>query len=124
MSLPFGDVVLDDSRPVVFASAGIGVTPMAGMLSHLAAAGSHLPITVLHADVDEASFALRQQVLDDVRFLPGASAHVWYEHGAPSARWPVDVHAGQMNLDDVKLPTARATTSAARCRSCTPSAAR
>ena len=31
MSLPYGDVVLDDSgRPVVFVSAGIGVTPMAG----------------------------------------------------------------------------------------------
>ena len=44
MSLPFGDVVLDDSRPVVFASAGIGITPMAGMLSHLMAARSHLPI--------------------------------------------------------------------------------
>ena len=38
---------------------------------------------VLHADVDEASFALRQQVLEDVRALPGAAAHVWYEHGAP-----------------------------------------
>src|SRR3954469_4775932 len=33
LSLPFGDVVLDDSgRPVVFVSAGIGITPMAGML--------------------------------------------------------------------------------------------
>ena len=43
MSLPYGDVVLDDSgRPVVFASAGVGITPMAGMLSHLAAAGSGL----------------------------------------------------------------------------------
>src|SRR4051794_14831546 len=31
MSLPFGDVVLDDSgRPVVFCSAGIGIAPMAG----------------------------------------------------------------------------------------------
>jgi nitric oxide dioxygenase len=86
----------------VFASAGIGVTPMAGMLSHLAAAGSHLPITLLHADLDEASFALRRQVLDDVRFLPGASAHVWYERGAEGQG--ADVHAGQMNLDDVKLP--------------------
>ena len=36
MSLPYGDVVLDDAgRPVVFASAGIGIAPMAGMLSHL-----------------------------------------------------------------------------------------
>jgi nitric oxide dioxygenase len=103
LSLPFGDVVLDDSRPVVLASAGIGVTPMAGMLSHLAAAASHLPITVLHADVDEASFALRNQVAEDVRFLPGASAHVWYESGADSAL-PVEVHGGQMNLDDIKLP--------------------
>jgi nitric oxide dioxygenase len=103
LSLPFGDVVLDDSRPVVFASAGIGITPMAGMLSHLAAARSHLQITLLHADVDEASFALRQQVLDDVRFLPNASAHVWFERAAESSL-PAEVHAGVMDLDDVKLP--------------------
>jgi nitric oxide dioxygenase len=103
LSAPFGDVVLDDSRPVVLASAGVGITPMAGMVSHLAAAGSHLPITVLHADADETSFALRDQVLEDVRFLPEASAHVWFENGAESSL-PVDVHAGQMNLDDVKLP--------------------
>ncbi|TFV88195.1 hemin transporter [Blastococcus sp. CT_GayMR20] len=103
MSLPFGDVVLDDSRPVVFASAGIGITPMAGMLSHLTAAGSHLPITLLHADVDEASFALRHQVLEDLRQLPGATAHVWYERGAQSSL-PLEVHAGTMDLEDVKLP--------------------
>jgi nitric oxide dioxygenase len=105
MSLPYGDVVLDDSgRPVVFASAGIGVTPMAGMLSHLAAAGSHLPITVLHADLHEGSFALRRQVLDDVRKLPNASLHVWYEHGA-HGDLPVDSrHGGIMDLDDVQLP--------------------
>jgi nitric oxide dioxygenase len=102
-SSPFGDVVLDDSRPVVFASAGIGITPMAGMLSHLATAGSHLPITLLHADVDEESFALRRQVLDDVRFLPGASAHVWFENGGGSGL-PADVHTGQMNLENIKLP--------------------
>lgn len=104
MSLPFGDVVLDDSgRPVVFVSAGIGVTPMAGMLSHLAAAGSHLPITLLHVDLDEASFALRDQVLEDVRCLPGASAHVWFERGGESSV-AAEVHTGQLDLDDVKLP--------------------
>ncbi|MGZ4572671.1 MAG: globin domain-containing protein [Blastococcus sp.] len=104
LSLPFGDVVLDDSgRPVVFASAGIGITPMAGMLSHLTAAGSQLPITLLHADVDEESFALRGQVLADLQALPGASMHVWYERGSDSTL-PVEAHAGQMALDDVKLP--------------------
>ena len=104
MTLPFGDVVLDDWRPAVFASAGIGVTPMAGMLSHLRHAGSGLPITLLHADVDEASFALRHQVLDDVRALPNAAVHVWYESGADSAL-PVDgVHAGTMDVTAVDLP--------------------
>ena len=105
LSLPFGDVVLDDSgRPVVFASAGIGITPMAGMLSHLTAARSRLPITVLHADLDEASFALRDQVFGDVSRLPHSVMHVWYERGARSGL-PVDgVHAGTMDLDDVALP--------------------
>ncbi len=104
VSLPFGDVVLDDSRPAVFASAGIGISPMAGMLSHLATAGSRLPVTLLHADSDERSFALRRQVFDDLRRLPGSSAHVWYERGGGS-ELPVDgVHEGVMNLDGVDLP--------------------
>jgi len=105
LSLPFGDVVLDDSgRPVVFASAGIGITPMAGMLSHLTAAHSRLPITVLHADSDEASFALRNQVFGDVSRLRNSSMHLWYDHGANTSL-PVDnVHAGTMDLDDVRLP--------------------
>jgi nitric oxide dioxygenase len=104
LSLPFGDVVLDDSRPAVFASAGIGISPMAGMLSHLASAGSRLPVTLLHADSDESSFALRGQVFDDLRRLPGSTAHVWYEDGIGS--WlPVDgVHPGVMSLDGLDLP--------------------
>src|SRR3712207_113163 len=104
LSLPFGDVVLDDSRPAVFASAGIGISPMAGMLSHLTAAGSSLPVTLLHADTDERSFALREQVLRDLRRLPGSTAHVWYERGGGSAL-PVDgVHEGVMDLDGLALP--------------------
>ncbi|MFL6132330.1 MAG: FAD-binding oxidoreductase [Nocardioidaceae bacterium] len=108
LSLPFGDVVLDDSgRPLVFCSAGIGITPMAGMLSHLAAA-SHFQVRVLHADVDEESFALRRQVLADVRTLPDATMHVWYEQGAEGSL-PVDGrNAGTMDLAQVDLPTGAA----------------
>jgi nitric oxide dioxygenase len=105
LSLPFGDVVLDDSgRPVVFASAGIGITPMAGMLSHLARAGSPLPVVLLHADVDEASFPLRRQVLVDLESLPNAAAHVWFERGTQTELSYDSVHAGRMDLDDVELP--------------------
>ncbi|GCE78213.1 globin domain-containing protein [Cellulomonas biazotea] len=105
LSLPFGDVVLDESgAPVVFVSAGIGITPMAGMLSHLVAAGSDLPVLVLHADADESSFALRQQVLDDVRALRDGAVHVWYERDTTSTL-PVDgVHEGLLDVADVDLP--------------------
>jgi nitric oxide dioxygenase len=105
LSVPFGDVVLDDSgRPVVFVSAGIGIAPMAGMLSHLVQAGSHLPVTLLHADSDEASFALRRQVVEAVRSLPDGQVHVWYEDGGDSELEVDSVHAGQVDLDLVQLP--------------------
>ena len=104
LSLPYGDVVLDDWRPAVFCCAGIGIAPMAGMISHLVAARSGLPITLLHADVDESSFALRRQVVSDVLALRNASLHVWYEKGAVTNE-PLDgVHDGLMDLGQVDLP--------------------
>ena len=106
ISVPFGAVVLDDAagRPMVFASAGIGITPMAGMLSHLASAGSQLPITLLHADHDEDSFALRGQILADIAALPGARSYLWYERGSGS-QLPVNgVFPGVMDISQVSLP--------------------
>jgi nitric oxide dioxygenase len=104
LSLPYGDVVLDDAgRPVVFVSAGMGIAPMAGMLSHLVAAGSGLQITLLHADLDEGSFALRRQVVSDVLALRNASMHVWYEKEAQTVE-PVQVSQGMMDLSAVALP--------------------
>ncbi|MGW3679417.1 globin domain-containing protein [Streptomyces prasinus] len=105
LSLPYGDVVLDDSgRPVVFASAGIGISPMAGMLSHLVAAGSGLSITLLHADLDEASFPLRRQVVNDVLALRDARMYLWYEKDARSLEPVAGVFEGQMDLTAVDVP--------------------
>jgi nitric oxide dioxygenase len=106
LSVPFGAVVLDDyfGRSMVFASAGIGITPMAGMLSHLVKAGSRLPVMLLHADLNEDSFALRGQVLGDIAALPNASIYVWYEQGAVS-RLPVHgVFPGEMDISQVSMP--------------------
>jgi nitric oxide dioxygenase len=105
MSLPYGDVVLDDAgHPVVFVSAGIGIAPMAGMLSHLVTAGSQLHITVLHADLNEESFPLRRQVMDDNAALPNATAYVWYEQGAESSLPVNGAFAGMMDISQVSLP--------------------
>ncbi|MER5917378.1 globin domain-containing protein [Streptomyces sp. NPDC001982] len=105
LSLPYGDVVLDDSgRPVVFATAGIGIAPVAGMLSHLAKAGSGLHITLLHADLDESSFPLRRQVVSDVLELRQAELYAWYEKGVESMEPLNGVFQGLMNPSAVDLP--------------------
>ncbi|WP_436535112.1 globin domain-containing protein [Actinoplanes sp. HUAS TT8] len=105
LSVPYGDVVLDDSgRPVIFISAGIGVTPMAGMISHLVAAGSHLPVMLLHADTSEATFPLRRQIVDDLSHLPKSELHVWYESGGADTLPVTSAHSGTLDLGEVPRP--------------------
>jgi nitric oxide dioxygenase len=108
LSVPFGAVTLDDyaRRPVVLASAGIGITPMAGMLSHLVRAGSPLPVMLMHADLNEDSFALRRQVLDDIAALPSAAAYLWYERGTGSQLPVQGCFSGYLDIAQVSLPDA------------------
>lgn len=103
-SPPFGAVVLDDGgQPVVFCTAGIGVTTTAGMLSHLVKADSTLDITVLHADSSEQSFPLREQIERDVAALGSARLEVFYEQD-DSSTGSATVHSGLMDLSKVLLP--------------------
>jgi nitric oxide dioxygenase len=79
LSAPFGDVVLTPgTRPIVFATAGIGITPMAGMLSHLARSSSTRMVALLHADDSSDTFALQGQVRADLARLPGATLTTWF----------------------------------------------
>ncbi|MET7381142.1 globin domain-containing protein [Streptomyces sp. NPDC005526] len=102
LSAPFGDVVLTDSdRPLLLVSAGIGCTPMVGMLEQLAATGSARPVRVLHADRSPADHALRADTHRLVGELPDATACFWYEQDAadePGAR------DGLMDVAGLDLP--------------------
>lgn len=102
LSAPFGDVVLNySSRPAVLASAGIGITPMAGMLSHLAKAGAGRKVHLLHADADPTSFALRSQVEESLAKLPDGKLDAWFlEPGDSPAQ---NEHSGFMNLEDTEV---------------------
>ena len=103
LSAPFGDVVLEyTDRPVVLVSAGIGITPMAGMLSHLVAAAAQRKVVLLHADVSPEAFALRTQVTTDLEKLMDGSLAVWFEHPSPTPG--TNEHAGLMDLRSVELP--------------------
>ena len=85
LSAPFGDVVLEyTDRPLVLASAGIGITPMAGMLSHLVKSGSQRQVMLLHADDSEASFPLRGQVREDLAALADGTLKTWFLNPAES----------------------------------------
>ncbi|MFB0834590.1 globin domain-containing protein [Arthrobacter halodurans] len=105
LSAPFGDVVLEYSdRPLVLASAGIGITPMAGMLSHLVQSASRRQVLFLHAANSSDTFALRRQVTEDLGRLPEASLVTWYaEQGDPTQMADGEL-VGFMDVGSVELP--------------------
>ncbi|MGA5131306.1 globin domain-containing protein [Streptomyces olivoreticuli] len=99
---PFGDVVLGGGdAPVLLASAGIGCTPMIGMLSHLAATGATRRVIAVHADRGESTHAFRTDLLQLTAKLPGAVAHIWYEE--PEAAHPAD-RTGRADLTAIDIP--------------------
>ncbi|MGW4842000.1 globin domain-containing protein [Nocardia brasiliensis] len=96
ITLPFGDFTLDPAAdtPVVLISAGVGITPMAGILAHLAANAPDRPVIVLHADRSAAAHPLRERVRALCDGLRNVSLHTWYQ----------DEGHGRVDLTDIALP--------------------
>nr|WP_187701544.1 globin domain-containing protein [Dietzia sp. E1] len=112
VTLPFGDLVLDaagigegrEAAPVVLCSAGIGITPMLGMIAHLAATEDTRRVLVLHADRSPADHVLAFEVAGEAAMLADAEVHTWYEQAADTVSGPGTVHRGLMDLSSVPLP--------------------
>ena len=103
VSPAFGDLVLDDSeKPLLLVSAGIGCTPIIGMLHYLNRVGSTRRVTVLHADRSPGRHAHRQELKDLVEQLPTALLHRWYED--LGVRPPRDTfHPGLVDLSGIEV---------------------
>ncbi len=103
VTTPFGDLVLtDENTPLFLASAGIGCTPMIGMLSHLAEIGDQRPISVLHADRSAANHAHRNELSTLVERIPSADVYRWYED--LGARQPLEtIRVGRADITDLPL---------------------
>ncbi|WP_258008628.1 FAD-binding oxidoreductase, partial [Rhodococcus sp. ENV425] len=103
VSLPFGDLVLDDSSdPLLLISAGIGCTPIIGMLHYLARTETDRYVTVLHADRAPSRHAHRQELVELVDRLPGAKLHHWYED--LGVRPATDTtRLGRIDMDEIEI---------------------
>jgi len=105
ISHAFGDLILDDtSAPLLFVSAGIGCTPIIGMLHYLTRTESDRVVTVLHADRALSRHAHRLELSELVDRLPGARVHHWYED--LGVRPATDTtRAGRIDLSEVDIPS-------------------
>ena len=77
---PRGDFTLDldDSRPVVLLSAGVGVTPVLAMLGALARLASPRAVWWVHGARNGAEHPFAEEVRDLLSRLPAARSHVRY----------------------------------------------
>ncbi|MEO9330227.1 FAD-binding oxidoreductase [Gordonia aurantiaca] len=103
VSTPFGDLVLpDDDAPLLLASAGIGCTPVIGLLTALSEKRDDRPVTVLHADRSRNRQPHRGMLAALVDSLPSGTLIQWYENTSPHVVSDT-VRVGQMSLDNVEI---------------------
>jgi ferredoxin-NADP reductase/predicted pyridoxine 5'-phosphate oxidase superfamily flavin-nucleotide-binding protein len=82
---PKGEFVLEgcQGRPVVFVSAGVGLTPLVSMLHAIAACGDPRPVWFVYGARDARQHPLRDEVRRLVAALPSARLHVAYSRPRP-----------------------------------------
>jgi nitric oxide dioxygenase len=103
VTTPFGDLMMpDDDSPLLLASAGIGCTPMIGMLNHLADTGAQRSVSVIHADRSIADHAHRAELSTLVEKIPAATLHRWYEDLGTHVPFG-SVHEGRADLRDITV---------------------
>ena len=109
VSLPRGSFTLrDDARPVVFVSAGIGVTPVLAMLHALAESKSTRQIVWLHQARDRQHHPFAAEVRGLLRALPQARSHVCYSRPGPHDTIPEDFdsagHLSRSLFEAIRVP--------------------
>ncbi|MEV6597833.1 globin domain-containing protein [Actinoplanes sp. NPDC051346] len=101
LSRPYGDLTLrDDDTPLVLISAGVGITPMAAMLDHVARTRPSRDVTVAHADRGPDRHPLLAEITSHGSRLRSFRHLVWYERPAGAA------HAYTGFLDPDLIPLA------------------
>ncbi len=108
-SSPRGSFVLEcGERPVVLLSAGIGATPVLGMLHALAAARSTRQVLWLHGARERQYHPFAAEVRRVMLALPHGRSYVCYSRPGPRDRMGEDFdatgHLSRSVFDDVRVP--------------------
>ncbi|MEU4746050.1 FAD-binding oxidoreductase, partial [Actinosynnema sp. NPDC023658] len=91
---PAGDNVLAAGNgPVLLVSGGIGITPTAAMLDHIARTDPTRRVVVAHAERSPDRHALRAEIDLLASGLAAADVLTWYEDGEGGRRGLIDVDA-------------------------------
>jgi len=100
VSEPRGAFILQQNDlPVVFLSAGVGVTPVMSMLHALASQPSHRQIWWIYGARNRQDHPFAQEARELMSKLPNARSHVQYSQPDPTDRLGVDYDAaGRVNL--------------------------
>lgn len=104
VAAPFGDFFIDvnETTPVALISAGVGQTPMLGMLNQLATNKHQAPVQWIHAAENGHVHAFSDEVKNLGKQLPLMQSHIWYNH--PEAKdLPGENYQYQGLLDLAKI---------------------
>lgn len=105
VSQPAGDVVLDDTAaPLVLVSAGIGITPVAAIMSDVAQNRPERTVRLFHADRSHAHHPLYTELREQVLAMADARAQNWYEEDAAAAPTLAPARSGFMDLSEIDVP--------------------
>ncbi len=102
ISGPFGDFHLTenlDDVPLIFLSAGIGITPMVAMLRQLTLSRTTRPVFVIHTARSLDELALWQEILELINQLPGAAVALYLTQADATECNAIGAYTGRIPFD-------------------------
>ncbi|MFI1987769.1 globin domain-containing protein [Actinoplanes sp. NPDC020271] len=93
LSQPYGDLVLQPGNtPLLLVSAGVGITPMAAVLEHVARTAPAREVVAVHADRSADRHPLRADMAHHATRLQTFKSQIWYEDST-----------GRIDVDEIPL---------------------
>ncbi|WP_436521446.1 globin domain-containing protein [Actinoplanes sp. HUAS TT8] len=93
LSQPYGDLVLTPGdSPLLLVSAGVGITPMAAILDHVARTAPTREVVAVHADRSAERHPLRADMEHHGARLQTFQSQIWYEEST-----------GRLDVDEIPL---------------------